>query len=105
MPRRVVTYYGVPGLGTLNLISSIGAGILGLSMVAFAINVLISLLNRRPAGPDPWLGHSLEWATSSPPPPLNFTPEYPFPKVTSFTPLLDRRLCEGVPEPGTVGVP
>jgi cytochrome c oxidase subunit 1 len=99
MPRRVATYYGVPGLGTLNLISSIGAGILGLSMVAFAVNVLVSLLNRRPAGPDPWLAHTLEWATSSPPPPLNFTPEYPFVRVTSFTPLLDRRLREPDADP------
>lgn len=101
MPRRVATYYGVPGLGTLNLISTIGAGILGLSMVAFAINVLVSLLNRRPAGVNPWLAHTLEWATASPPPPLNFTPEHPFVRVTSFTPLLDRRLRgeEPVPEP------
>lgn len=93
MPRRVSTYYGVPGLATLNLISTIGAGILGLSMVAFAINVIASLSFRRESGPDPWRGHTLEWATSSPPPPLNFTPEWPFVKVTSFTPLLDRRLA------------
>jgi cytochrome c oxidase subunit 1 len=92
MPRRVVTYYGVPELATLNLISSIGAGILGLSMIAFAFNVFVSLAFRRPSGPDPWQGHTLEWATSSPPPPLNFTPEWPFVRVTSFTPLLDRRL-------------
>jgi cytochrome c oxidase subunit 1 len=91
MPRRVATYSGVPGLGTLNLISTIGAGIIGLSMIAFAMNVVISLSFRHAAGPDPWQAHTLEWATSSPPPPLNFTPEWPFLRVTSFTPLLDRR--------------
>jgi cytochrome c oxidase subunit 1 len=99
MPRRVVTYQPFGALGTLNLISTIGAFILGLSMIIFAVNVLTSLIFRRPAGHDPWQGHSLEWATSSPPPPLNFTPEWPFPKVVSFTPLLHRRLlAEGEPE-------
>jgi cytochrome c oxidase subunit 1 len=41
------------------------------------------------AGDDPWLGHTLEWATSSPPPPLNF--ERPLPPVRSYAPLLDLR--------------
>ena len=27
---------------------------------------------REEAGDDPWLGHTLEWATTSPPPPHNF---------------------------------
>jgi len=92
MPRRVVTYLPDGPLGTLNLISTIGAFILGLSMLVFLVNVLVSLLFRHVASHDPWEGHSLEWATSSPPPALNFTPEWPFPRVTSFTPLLHRRL-------------
>jgi cytochrome c oxidase subunit 1 len=99
MPRRVSTYYGVPGLGTLNLLSTIGAGIIGLSMVAFAVNIVVSLALRRESGPDPWQGNTMEWATSSPPPPLNFSAEWPFRRVTSFTPLLDRRLRGEAPEP------
>ena len=43
------------------------------------------------AGNDPWLGHTLEWATSSPPPPLNF--ERPLPPIRSYAPLLDLRLA------------
>ena len=34
-------------------------------------------------------GHTLEWATSSPPPPLNF--EGPLPPIRSYAPLLDLR--------------
>jgi cytochrome c oxidase subunit 1 len=102
MPRRVATYDTNLGVGTLNLISTIGAMIIGLSMVAFAINLLISLAIRRPSGPDPWHANTLEWSTSSPPPTLNFTPEWPFRKVTSFTPLLDQRLA-AAPVPDQVG--
>jgi cytochrome c oxidase subunit 1 len=42
-----------------------------------------------PARDDPWLGHTLEWATSSPPPALNF--ERPLPPIRSYAPLLDLR--------------
>jgi len=93
MPRRVSTYDPSLGIGTLNLVSTIGAMILGLSMVAFAVNLLISLALRRPSGPDTWQANTLEWSTNSPPPPLNFTPGWPFMMVTSVTPLLDRRLA------------
>jgi cytochrome c oxidase subunit 1/cytochrome c oxidase subunit I+III len=34
--------------------------------------VIASLRAGEPAGADPWGGHSLEWATTSPPPPYNF---------------------------------
>ena len=55
----------------------------------FLLNVVVSLRRRVPAGDDPWLGHTLEWATSSPPPPLNF--EAPLPPIRSYAPLLDLR--------------
>jgi cytochrome c oxidase subunit 1 len=51
---------------------------------------LLSSIRRRPAaaaGDDPWGGHTLEWATASPPVPANFSA--PVPAVTSATPLLD----------------
>ena len=68
MPRRISRYPTHPGWGTLNLIESIGAGIIALGVLMFLVNVFVSLRRRVPAGPDPWLGHTLEWATSSPPP-------------------------------------
>jgi cytochrome c oxidase subunit I len=89
MPRRISRYPTHPGWGTLNLIESIGAGIIALGVLTFVVNVFVSLRRRVPGGPDPWLGHTLEWATPSPPPPLNF--ETPPPPIRSYAPLLDLR--------------
>jgi cytochrome c oxidase subunit 1 len=89
MSRRISRYPTHPGWGTLNLIESIGAGIIALGILTFLINVFVSLRRRVPASPDPWLGHTLEWATSSPPPALNF--EAPLPPIRSYAPLLDLR--------------
>ncbi|MFI2435966.1 cbb3-type cytochrome c oxidase subunit I [Streptomyces sp. NPDC018693] len=100
MPRRVATYADFDGFGPLNLLSSCGAGLLALGMTAFAVNVLWALRTRSlrrhpPAAADPWHAHTLEWATSSPPPPLNFTPDHPLPRITSHAPLLDARKGSG----------
>jgi cytochrome c oxidase subunit 1 len=89
MPRRISRYPTHPSWGTLNLLETIGAGIIALGVLTFLINVTVSLRRRVPAGDDPWLGHTLEWATSSPPPPLNF--ERPLPPIRSYAPLLDIR--------------
>jgi cytochrome c oxidase subunit 1 len=89
MVRRISRYPTHPGWGTTNLIETIGAGIIALGILTFLINVWVSLRRRLPAGDDPWQGHTLEWATSSPPPPHNFTA--PVPPITSYAPLLDRR--------------
>jgi len=92
MPRRISRYPTHPSWGTLNLVESVGAGIIALGVLTFLINVFVSLRRRVPGGPDPWLGHTLEWATPSPPPPLNF--ETPLPPIRSYAPLLDLRQRE-----------
>jgi cytochrome c oxidase subunit 1 len=89
MSRRISRYPTHPGWGALNLIESIGAGIIALGVLLFLINVWVSLRARVPAGPDPWEGHTLEWATSSPPPPENFATALP--PIKSYSPLLDLR--------------
>jgi cytochrome c oxidase subunit 1 len=89
MVRRISRYPSHPGWGTTNLIESIGAGIIALGILTFLVNVVISLRMRVPAGNDPWEGHTLEWATSSPPPALNFTEALP--PIRSYAPLLDLR--------------
>ncbi|HET9074429.1 MAG TPA: cbb3-type cytochrome c oxidase subunit I [Solirubrobacteraceae bacterium] len=89
MPRRVANYPANPEWGTLNALSTAGSGIVAIAMLIFMANVVISLRHRIPAGDDPWLGHTLEWATSSPPPPLNFVA--PLPPIRSYAPLLDLR--------------
>lgn len=72
MPRRVYTYPDMPYWGTMNLISTIGALILGISVLIFVWNVIVSLRNGDPAGDNPWNAWTLEWATNSPPPVFNF---------------------------------
>lgn len=89
MPRRVPDY--APRLGDLNLLSSIGAGVIALGVLVFLANVWVSLRHRVPAGEDPWGAQTLEWATSSPPPRHNFDS---LPPIGSYAPLLDRREAE-----------
>jgi cytochrome c oxidase subunit I len=72
MARRTYTYPDLPGWGAENLISSIGAFILALSVLVFLWNVYISLRRGRLAGDNPWDAWTLEWASSSPPEPENF---------------------------------
>jgi cytochrome c oxidase subunit 1 len=103
MPRWLQTYSAASGFSTLSLISSIGAGFIGLAMITFGYTVYLSARTRKPAGPDPWGGYSLEWLTSSPPPRFNYNGQYPIPVIRSFTPALDlrqRRWLNSEPEPG-----
>lgn len=87
MPRRVYTY--LPGLGwdTPNLLSTIGAYILGIGLLLFVINVVNSLRRAERAPDNPWGAGSLEWATTSPPQPYNFAT---LPIVESRYPVWDR---------------
>jgi len=72
MPRRVYTYLAENGWATLNLTASVGAAIIASSVVVFLANVARSLRRGAPAGDDPWGGETIEWTTSSPPPPYNY---------------------------------
>jgi cytochrome c oxidase subunit I len=72
MPRRVFTYPDLPGWGALNMASTVGAFIMGLSVIVFAINLAVSLRRGKIAGDNPWDAWTLEWATTSPPPHDNF---------------------------------
>jgi cytochrome c oxidase subunit 1 len=72
MTRRVYTYPDAMGWGTLNLISTIGAVIIVSGMAVFVVNFFRSLRSGAPAGPNPWNADTLEWLTTSPPPPYNF---------------------------------
>jgi cytochrome c oxidase subunit 1 len=91
MPRRVVTYRTSDDFGTLNMVSTIGSFILGLGALVFVWNVIRSLRHGERAGPDPWDGQTLEWATSSPPPERNFES---LPPIRSERPFFDEKLQE-----------
>jgi cytochrome c oxidase subunit I+III len=72
MPRRVYTYLPGTGWGSLNLLSTVGAFVLGSGVLVFVLNGIVSLRRGEPAGNDPWGADTLEWSVSSPPPPYNF---------------------------------
>jgi cytochrome c oxidase subunit 1 len=72
MPRRVYTYPAEMGWGNLNLLSSSGAALIGVSVLLFLVNVVRSLRRGAAAGPDPWGAGTLEWSVASPPPQGNF---------------------------------
>jgi len=88
MPRRYVDYLPSDGFTTLNMISSIGAFILGASTLPFIWNVFRSYrYGRVVTVDDPWgHGNSLEWATSCPPPRHNFTE---LPRIRSERPAFE----------------
>nr|WP_219632477.1 cytochrome c oxidase subunit I [Haloechinothrix aidingensis] len=88
MPRRYADYLESDGFTTLNVVSTMGAYILGLSTLPFLWNVFKSYRFGEVADmDDPW-GHgaSLEWATSSPPPRHNFTE---LPRIRSERPAFE----------------
>jgi cytochrome c oxidase subunit I+III len=72
MPRRIYTYLPESGWSSLNLLATIGAGILGLGLVIFFGNLWWSKKYGALAGPNPWRAGTLEWSTESPPPAFNF---------------------------------
>ena len=73
MPRRVFTLPSRSRLGTVNLISTIGALLWQLESLLLVINIIITSVKNEKVGNDPWGdGRTLEWAIASPPPFYNF---------------------------------
>ena len=96
-PRRYATYQPEDNFTWMNQLSTIGAMILGISMIPFLFNVYITARNApKVTVNDPWgYGRSLEWATSCPPPRHNFTS---IPRIRSESPAFDLNHPEaGVP--------
>ena len=73
MSRRIYTYDEGLGLDLWNLVSTIGAFVIAVSVLVFLANVSKSYRHRTPAPPDPWDGRTLEWTIPSPTPAYNFS--------------------------------
>jgi cytochrome c oxidase subunit 1 len=70
MRRRVADY--PPALGTVNLLVSIAALNIALSVAVFIFNMVRSWQRGPRAVPNPWRAQTLEWQIDSPPPIQNF---------------------------------
>jgi cytochrome c oxidase subunit I+III len=73
MRRRVYTFPEELGVGTLNLISTIGAFVLAAGFLAALLNLVWHAWEGREAGNNPWNAGTLEWSVASPPPFYGFS--------------------------------
>ncbi|MBI2708229.1 MAG: cytochrome c oxidase subunit I [Actinobacteria bacterium] len=79
-PRRVYTYRSNYGYEFWNMVSTIGAIIIGISFLVLMANIAIGYARAKrlsaggplTAPPDPWDARSLEWLTANPTPVHNF---------------------------------
>jgi cytochrome o ubiquinol oxidase subunit 1 len=72
---RRVRHFDDPSLQIWFVIAAIGALIILVGILAFVIQIAVSIKNRdklRDTTGDPWGGRTLEWSTASPPPAYNF---------------------------------
>ncbi|HSH77743.1 MAG TPA: hypothetical protein VLA19_04330, partial [Herpetosiphonaceae bacterium] len=86
MPRRVFTYPDLPWWGGLNMLSSVGSFVSLVATLLFVWNIIYSSRRGDRAGDNPWEAWTLEWATTSPPPPHNFDQ---LPPINGRRPLWD----------------
>jgi cytochrome c oxidase subunit 1 len=87
LPLRSATFSD-DSVKVLDGVSAAGAVLVTIAGLLTVLVLLGAARRRDRATPDdPWGGHTLEWATTSPPPPANFST--PVPVVLSATPLLD----------------
>ncbi|WP_425342071.1 cytochrome c oxidase subunit I [Amycolatopsis coloradensis] len=96
MPRRYADYLSTDGFTVLHTISTIGAFLLGASVLPFLWNVVRSYrFGEVVEVDDPWgHGNSLEWATTCPPPRHNF---FDLPRIRSERPAFELHYPHMIP--------
>jgi len=98
MPRRYWVFLHDQGLELGNLISTIGAILMGVGSAVFIYNIVYSAIKGEQAEADPWDGRTLEWSVSSPPPYYNFEQ---LPLVRGLDPLwIEKMEGDGTIPPG-----
>lgn len=78
---RRLRHFEDPSLRIWFIIAAFGAFLILLGILAMLVQFAVTFINReklRDTTGDPWDGRTLEWSTSSPPPPYNF----------AFTPII-----------------
>ena len=91
MVRRTWVYADEAGLGPWNMVATVGAFVIAVSVLVFMINWMHSKRRGRPAPHDPWDARTLEWTIPSPSPEYNFAVE---PAVTSLDDFWHRKYDE-----------
>ncbi|ALM86583.1 cytochrome o ubiquinol oxidase subunit I [Bordetella sp. N] len=72
---RRLSHFEDPTLQIWFQIAAVGAALIALGIGSFLMQIFVSIRDRkklRDETGDPWLGRTLEWSTSSPPPNYNF---------------------------------
>jgi cytochrome o ubiquinol oxidase subunit 1 len=90
MTRRL-QHISDPSWQPLLLVAELGAVVIALGLLCQIVQLYVSIRtreSRRDLTGDPWDGRTLEWATSSPPPPYNFAV---MPEVQSIDALWDMK--------------
>ncbi len=100
MPRRVASYPSNLGWQSYNVVSTVGAFIIGVSFVFLLWNFFVSWRKPIPAGDNPWDAQTLEWFTTSPPPHHNYTH---LPPIRSERPTWDYNHPDHVTVPHSRG--
>ncbi len=102
MPRRVYTYPEGLGFDLFNMVQTVGAFILALSILVFMWNVIKTWRGPADAPADPWGGATLEWAIPSPPQEFNFADEPVVTEKDALWAMKDAAGVERLPEPALV---
>lgn len=90
---------GVDGGSAWNVLSLVGHGVMGLTVLAVLGLLLVTFTGDGDSADDnPWNAHTIEWSTSSPAPAHNF--EH-VPTVTSAEPMLDVAASDLAPSDGS----
>ncbi|MFM0402000.1 cytochrome o ubiquinol oxidase subunit I [Paraburkholderia aspalathi] len=101
MTRRL-NHYDNPAWHPWLILAAFGAGLIAIGIACQLAQLYVSIRDRnlpenRDVSGDPWNGHTLEWAMSSPPPVYNFAIIPTVRKLDAFTDMKSRKAPQAEP--------